>query len=66
MSHPAIVDSYEIDSLRRKARTARLQACRASPLLERQLKSLAERYEADAERMTSPQGWTGPALSSRH
>jgi hypothetical protein len=64
MSHPAIVDSYVIDSLRRKARTARLQACRASPLLERQLKLLAERYEADAERMTSLQGWTGPALNS--
>ena len=64
MSHSPIVDSYVIDSLRRKARAARLQACRASPLLECQLKLLAERYEADAERMTSPQGWTGPALNS--
>jgi hypothetical protein len=46
-----IVDSYMIDSLRRKARTARLQANRASPTLQVQLKSLAELYEADAERM---------------
>jgi hypothetical protein len=64
MSYPAIVDSYVIDSLRRKARTARLQACRASPLLERQLKLLAERYEADAERMTSVQEWDRAALNS--
>jgi uncharacterized membrane protein len=48
---PPIVDSYVIDSLRRKARAARLQACRASPTLEGQLKSLAALYEADAERM---------------
>jgi len=48
-----IPDSYVIDSLRRKARAARLQACRASPTLGMQLKSLAELYEADAERMTS-------------
>jgi hypothetical protein len=51
MSSPVIVDSYVIDSLRRKARAARLQAGRASPTLEIQLKSLAELYEADAERM---------------
>jgi hypothetical protein len=50
---PVIVDAYIIDSLRRKARTARLQACRASPTLELQLKSLAELYEADAERMAT-------------
>jgi hypothetical protein len=62
MSSPALV--YVINSLRRNARTARLQACRASPLLERQLKSLAERYESDAERMTSLQGRTGLALNS--
>jgi hypothetical protein len=53
MSSPVIVDSYVIDSLRRKARAARLQAGRASPTLEIQLKSLAELYEADAERMAS-------------
>ena len=52
MSPLPIVDSYIIDSLRRKARTARLQANRASPTLQLQLKSLAELYEADAERMT--------------
>jgi hypothetical protein len=51
MSCPVIVDSYVIDSLRRKARAARLQAGRASPTLEIHLKSLAELYEADAERM---------------
>lgn len=50
MSH-TVVDSYMIDSLRRKARIARLQACRASPTLEIQLKSLAELYEIDAERL---------------
>lgn len=50
---PPVVDSYVIDSLRRKARTVRLQACRASPLLEGQSKSLAELLEADAERMAS-------------
>jgi hypothetical protein len=53
MSLPVIVDSYMIDSLKRKARVARLQACRASPTLEVQLKSLATLYEADAERMMS-------------
>jgi hypothetical protein len=53
MSSPLVVDSYAIDNLRRKARAARLQACRASPLLAIQLKSLAELYEADAERMAS-------------
>lgn len=53
MSSRPIVDSYVIDSLRRKARTARLQACRASPTLGVQLKSLAALYEADAERMAS-------------
>ena len=58
MSSLPIVDSYVIDSLRRKARTARLQAFRASPTLEVQLKSLAELYEADAERMAT-QRWTG-------
>lgn len=52
MSFPVIVDSYVIDRLRRKARAARLQACRASPTLEMQLKSLAALYEADAERLT--------------
>jgi len=51
MSSLVIPDSYVIDSLKRKARMARLQACRASPALELQLKSLAELYEADAERM---------------
>jgi len=50
---PVIIDAYMIDGLRRKARNARLQACRASPTLERQLKSLAELYEADAERMAA-------------
>jgi hypothetical protein len=50
MSH-MVVDSYVIASLRRNARTARLQACRASPTLEIQLKSLAELYETDAERL---------------
>ena len=44
MSYPVIVDSYMIDSLKRKARAARLQACRASPNLEIQLRSLADRY----------------------
>ena len=51
MSYPVIVDSYMIDSLKRKARAARLQACRASPTLEIQLRPLADRYEADIERI---------------
>jgi hypothetical protein len=51
MSYPVIVDSYMIDSLKRKARAARLQACRASPTLEIQLRSLADHYEADIERI---------------
>jgi hypothetical protein len=51
MSSLVIVDSSMIDSLRRKARTARLQACRASPMVEVHLKSLADLYEADAERL---------------
>ena len=66
MSYPAIVDSYVIDSLRRKARTARLQACRAAPTLELQLIRLAEHYEADAERMTSHPDRTDADPSSRH
>ena len=53
MSSLVIPDSYVIDSLRRKARAARLQAERASPTLELQLKWLAALYEADAERMVS-------------
>jgi hypothetical protein len=53
---PAVADSYVIDRLRRKARAARLQACRASPTLEAQLKSLAEIYEADADRMAGRAG----------
>jgi len=51
MSYPVIVDSYMIDSLKRKARAARLQACPASPTLETQLRSLADHYEADVERI---------------
>lgn len=66
MSYPVIVDGYVIDSLRRKARAARLQACRAAPTLEMQLKSLAQRYEADAERMTSLQDGIGPSSGSYH
>jgi hypothetical protein len=66
MSYPVIVDSYVIDSLRRKARAARLQACRASPTLEIQLRSLAEGYEANVERITGPQGGSGPFSSSSH
>ena len=66
MSHPVIVDIYMIDSLKRKARAARLQACRASPTLEIQLKSLADRYEADIARMTGFTTQTEPAPSSWH
>lgn len=55
MSTPVIIDAYVIDSLKRKARSARLQACRASPTLQLQLKSLAELYEADVERMLRSQ-----------
>jgi hypothetical protein len=55
MSSPLIVHSYVIDGLKRKARAARLQACRASPTLELELKSLAALYEADAERMANVQ-----------
>jgi hypothetical protein len=51
MSYPAIDDNDTIQNLRRKARTARLEACRASPSLEVQLRSLADLYEADAERI---------------
>ena len=51
MSYPVIVDSYMIDSLKRKARAARLQACPASLTLEVQLRSLADHYEADIERI---------------
>jgi hypothetical protein len=64
MSHAVIVDSYMINSLRRMARAARLQACRASPVLEIQLRSLAERYEADADRIGSAAGRTAAAPSS--
>jgi hypothetical protein len=53
MPSPVIPDSYVIDSLRRKARAARLQAWRASPTLEIQLMSLAQLYETDADRMAS-------------
>ena len=66
MSYPVIVDSYMIDSLKRKARAARLQACRAPPTLEIQLRSLADRYEADIERMTSLATQTEPTPSSWH
>ena len=45
---PAI-DGYIIQELRRKARTARLQANRASPKLALELTSLAALLEADAE-----------------
>ena len=45
---PAI-DGYTIQELRRKARTARLQANRASPKLALELASLAALLEADAE-----------------
>ena len=51
MSSLSIIDSYMIDSLKRKARTARVQAGCASPTLEMQLKSLAELYEADIDRL---------------
>jgi len=51
MSYPVIVDSYMIDSLKRKARAARLQACPASPTIEVQLRSLADHYEANIERI---------------
>jgi len=51
MSSSTTVDSYVIDNLKRKARTARLQAGRASPTLEAQLKSLAELYERDMDRL---------------
>jgi len=53
MSSPCVIEAYMIDSLRRKARAARLQAGCASPTLSLQLKSLAELYEADADRRTS-------------
>jgi len=64
MSYPVIVDSYVIDSLRRKARAARLQACRASPTLELQLKLLAERYETDAEAIATLESRSPSAPSS--
>jgi hypothetical protein len=63
MPYPVIVDPHVID-LKRKARAARLQACRASPALEMQLRLLAERYEADAEGMTSGLGRTEPECQS--
>jgi len=68
---PVIIDAYMIDGLRRKARNARLQACRASPTLELQLKSLAELYEADAERMattgyTTAEIWNGVGDGFEH
>ena len=59
MSPAVVADSYAIEWLRRKARAARLQACRASPTLEAQLKSLAALYEADADRMASLPGMAG-------
>lgn len=59
MSQAVVADSYAIEWLRRKARAARLQACRASPTLEAQLKALAELYEADAERMAGLPAATG-------
>jgi len=51
MSPPPIVDSYMIDSLERKTGTARVQAGCAPPTLGMQLKSLAELYEADIDRL---------------
>jgi hypothetical protein len=55
MSSPAAaVDLDVIQYLKRKARAARLEACRASPTLSAQLKSLAALYEADAEKMAAP------------
>jgi hypothetical protein len=65
MTSPIVIDAYLIDSLKRKARNARLQACRASPTLELQLKSLAELYEADVERMASLRDAFGRAVDSR-
>jgi hypothetical protein len=50
---PAI-DLDAIHYLKRKARSARLEACRASPSLSAQLKSLAALYEANAEKMAGP------------
>jgi propanediol dehydratase small subunit len=63
MSRSVIADSYTIEKLRRKARAARLQAWRASPTLAMQLKSLAELYEAEAERMASLASALRPAPS---
>ena len=45
-------DRYdEIFRLRRKARSIELEAGRAAPTLARQLRSLAARYEAEAEEL---------------
>jgi hypothetical protein len=41
----------EITRLRRKARSIELEAGRAAPILARQLRSLAARYEAEAEEL---------------
>ena len=48
------VDLDAIHYLKRKARSARLEARRASPSLSAQLKSLAALYEANAEKMAGP------------
>lgn len=61
MSRSVIADSYMIDKLRRKARAARLQAWRASPTLAVQLTSLAELYEAEADRMADVAAALGSA-----
>jgi hypothetical protein len=54
MPSSAAVDSDVIRDLRRKARSARLEAFRASPSLAAKLKSLAALYEANAEKMADP------------
>jgi hypothetical protein len=48
-------DRYDtIMQLRRKARSIELAAGRAAPTLARQLRSLAARYEAEAEELGEP------------
>lgn len=44
---------YTIERLKRQARSAALQAARATPSLAAQLKSLAESMEAEAQELES-------------
>lgn len=47
-------DPVVIENLRRKARSLRIQSCRAAPTLSRQLIELAEQYELRIAELIPP------------